>query len=92
VFRVNGSSPPGNQEFRVPRTALTAGMMGAVAATVSAGLLLSAGAGPSSGRLDRVKASVSVVAPSGTVTARPPAGPRPAGGKPEAAPALQKSK
>jgi hypothetical protein len=78
VFRVHGSSAPGRQEFRVPRTALTAGMLAAVAAAVSAGLLLSAGGGPSNGRMDRVKAPVAA-APTGTANARQ-------------APALQKSK
>lgn len=78
VFRIHGSSAPGSQQFRVPRTVLTAGMMGAVAAAVSAGLLLSAVGGPSSGRTDRVKAPV-VAAPSGTANARQ-------------APAFQKSK
>ena len=68
MFRVHGSSVPGGQDFRVPRTVLTAGMMGAVAAAVAAGLLLSAGGGPSSGRMDRVKARV-VAAPSGPANA-----------------------
>jgi lipoprotein-anchoring transpeptidase ErfK/SrfK len=55
-----------NQETHASRTAITVGMIGVVAAAVSAGLLLSSGAGPSAGRAARAV----VVRPPVTAAAR----------------------
>ena len=55
-----------NRENHASRTAITVGMIGVVAAAVSAGLLLSSGAGPSAGRAARAV----VVRPPVTAAAR----------------------
>ncbi len=53
MFRGHARTALANRERRASRTAITAGMMGTVAAAVSVGLLLSSAAGPSSGRASR---------------------------------------
>ena len=49
VFRSHARTALTNREGRVSRTAITVGVIGAAAAAVSAGLLLSSGSGPSGG-------------------------------------------
>jgi lipoprotein-anchoring transpeptidase ErfK/SrfK len=49
VFRGHARTALTNREGRVSRTAITVGVIGAAAAAVSAGLLLSSGSGPSGG-------------------------------------------
>ena len=49
MFRSHARTALTNREGRVSRTAITVGVIGAAAAAVSAGLLLSSGSGPSGG-------------------------------------------